>query len=177
MVHFLHWAILRMPLNLNRRYIACLCCLRVLVLSECIPSIHCGWTKQSYFSSHKMKTHLSTKTTRTANFLASTMNKQLLAWALIDKYRCVFIFPLDPEKFHIKFFFTIFVCYILYSNSYILFCITGSSWYRKEEEKIRIKEAVRWPGINKAKSSWFWGWELDLKFCQLQTTYWPPGKQ
>jgi hypothetical protein len=38
--------------------------------------------------------------------------------------------------------------------------VLGSSWHCKEKEEIRIKKAVCKLSINKAKSSWFWGWEL-----------------
>lgn len=46
---------------------------------------------------------------------------------------------------------------------HIFFLVLGSSWYRKEEEKIRIKEAVCRLSIGKAKPSWLWFWELEHK--------------
>lgn len=48
--------------------------------------------------------------------------------------------------------------------------IIGSCWYCKEKEEIGIKEAVHRLGINKAKSSGFWGWELIAKSCAASDT-------
>lgn len=38
--------------------------------------------------------------------------------------------------------------------------LSGSTWYGKEEEEIRIKKAIRRLSINKAESSGFWGRKL-----------------